>query len=106
MAGAAIAIAQHTHNQPVNVTITGGEFNGYNAFYQADPQGNTESVAEFSIAIEGGEFNANGGTSVHSKNSTGFITGGTFSTEPDETYIVQGYAAKQSGNGWVVGPSA
>lgn len=36
--GAGIAIAQHTTKLPINVTITGGEFKGYSAFYESNPQ--------------------------------------------------------------------
>ena len=103
--GSAIAIAQHTTKLPITVTITDGEFNGYSAIYESNPQKNTEEdLAKIFIDIEGGTFNAtNGGTAViYSEDKTGFISGGTFNTEPNSDYIADGYHVVESGSNWTV----
>ena len=69
------------------------------------PQKNTEDDLEkISIDIEGGTFNAtNGGTAViYSEDKTAFISGGTFNTEPDESYIAADHHVVQSGSNWTV----
>ncbi len=103
--GAAMAIAQHTHKQPVTVNISGGTFNGFSAVYQSNPQNNPdEDIEKVTIKITGGTFNAtNEGTKViYSENLEDFIIGGRFSIQPDANYIAEGYTAQQSGNVWVV----
>ena len=103
--GSAIAIAQHTTKLPITVTITDGEFNGYSAIYESNPQKNTEEdLAKISIDIEGGTFNAtNGGTAIiYSEDKTDFISGGTFNTEPKSDYIADGYHVVESGSNWTV----
>ena len=100
--GAAIGIAQHTTNIPIEVTINGGEFNGCSAVYQSDP--NSMGADDVTISISGGIFNAtNDGTeAVHSNDKTAFITGGTFSTQLNETYIASGYHAVEGDSTWIV----
>ena len=105
--GAAFAVAQHTTKLPVNVNISGGTFNGFSAVYQSNPQGNSdEDIAKINISITNGTFNAtNEGTKVvYSDNFEDFIRGGTFSIQPDEKYIAEGYSAQQSGTAWIVAP--
>lgn len=95
--GAAIAVAQHTTKKDVNVVISGGEFEGYSALYESNPQDNDEeSIAKVKLEVSGGAFNAvNGGSvAVYSKDCTGFITGGTFNSDPSQ-YVADGYAAEQ-----------
>ena len=90
--GAGIAVAQHTTKLPTELSVTGGVINGYTALYQSNPQNNdADSIAKVKLAVSGGTFNAiNGGTNaVYSENCTGFITGGTFSSEPKASYKVQ-----------------
>ena len=85
--GSAIAVAQHTTKLPINVTISGGEFEGYSAFYQSNPQeNNDDDIAKVKLSIIDGTFvTINGGTNaVYSENKKGFISGGTFSTDPSE----------------------
>ena len=87
------------------MNISGGTFNGFSAFYQSNPQNNTaEDIAKVSIKITDGTFNAtNKGTQViFSNDFEDFITGGTFSIQPDEGYIADGFTATPSGNAWVV----
>lgn len=103
--GSAIAIAQHTTKLPITVIITDGDFNGYSAIYESNPQKNTEEyLKKISIDIEGGTFNAtNGGTAViYSEDKIDFISGGTFNTKPDESYIAAAYKVVQSGSSWTV----
>ena len=100
--GAAIGIAQHTTNIPIEVTINGGEFNGCSAVYQSDP--NSMGADDVTISISGGIFNAtNDGTeAVYSNDKTAFITGGTFSTALNESYIASGYHAEEGDSTWTV----
>lgn len=63
-----------------------------------------------SVSIRGGKFSSTHANAIGSYNSnngllqTNFVTGGTFSTEPDDSYIAEGYEAKNNGNGtWTVG---
>lgn len=82
--GAGIAVAQHTTENPINVTISGGTIEGYTALYESNPEENAEaSIKEVNIKITGGTFNAiNGGTNaVYSENLTNFITNGNFNTD-------------------------
>lgn len=95
--GSAIAVAQHTTKKDVNVVISGGEFEGYSALYESNPQKNDdESIAKVRLEVSGGAFNAvNGGSvAVYSEDCTGFITGGTFNSDPSQ-YVADGYAAEQ-----------
>lgn len=98
--GAGIAVVQHTTNLPIKVTISGGEISGTYAFYQAtkQSQNTAESIAKITLSVTGGEFNG----TVYSENKTGFITGGTFSSNPS-AYIAAGYEATENNNGtWTV----
>lgn len=102
--GVAIAVAQHTTKKAINVAINGGTFEGYSAFYESNPQNNSaDDIAKVNLAITGGTFNAiNGGTcAVFSKDKVGFITGGTFSSNPSE-YVATGYEAISNENGYNV----
>ena len=100
--GAAIAIAQHTTDIPVNVTISGGEFNGCASVYQSDP--NNMDASDVTIIITGGSFNAtNGGdNAVVSLDKEKFISGGIFSTKPEDKYIAEGFASEKTDAGWSV----
>ena len=88
--GTAIAVCQHTTKNPINVVINDGEFEGYHAFYQANPQKNDEAaVALINLEINGGKFTAiNDGTMpVYSENKEKFIKGGVFAPAVDEKYM-------------------
>lgn len=105
--GVAIAVAQHTTKKPINVTIKGGKFEGYSAFYESNPQNNSaDDIAKVNLVITGGTFNAiNGGTcAVYSQDKKGFITGGTFSTDPSD-YVPFGYDVVETADGYVVSTS-
>lgn len=103
--GAAIAIAQHTTKFPINVVINGGTFNGFHALYQKNVQNNPqEAVDKISIEVNGGTFltRGEGTVPVYSENITGFVHGGTFSHQPDDSYIAVGFDAEEVGSQWVV----
>ena len=105
--GSAIAVAQHTTKLPINVNISGGTFEGYSAFYESNPQNNSaDDIAKVNLAITGGTFNAiNGGNcAVYSQDKKGFITGGTFSTDPSD-YVAFGYYVVETADGYVVAQS-
>ena len=79
--GSAMAVAQHTTKLPIAVSISGGTFEGYSAFYESNPQNNDEeSIAKVNLEITGGVFNAvNGGSvAVFNQDCKGFISGGVF----------------------------
>lgn len=94
--GAGIAVAQHTTQLPIKVTINSGDISGCSALHQSNPQNNdAESVKRVSVAVNGGTFKAiNGGTvSVYSENNCVAVSGGTFSSDPsvfvtDKTLVV------------------
>ena len=84
---AAVAIAQHNTGEAIDVNIYGGSFTGGAAFYESNPQGNAQAALDkIAIEITGGSFNG----SVSSKTRTGFISGGTYSQDPNNNYIVSG----------------
>ena len=85
--GVAVAVSQHTGSTAqVNVTITGGSFNGAYALYETYQQ---DDQARSTMSVTGGNFNA----PVYSENVTKFIsnpeqptgsTGPTFSNDVSE----------------------
>ncbi|MCD8091072.1 MAG: hypothetical protein LUD81_10740 [Clostridiales bacterium] len=105
--GAGIAVSQHSTNDDLSVTITGGEIEGYYGIYEVNTYYNKNSSA-VSIAIEEAEgstitITANGGEAVYSESMDSSseyaysgtsveISSGTFSTAPDLDYCVEGYA--------------
>lgn len=95
------------------VTVNGGTFqggsNGKNAL-RASVDDGKQDVSDATIVVTGGTFigcgteaaavAVNKSKSVHSWGMS--ITGGTFSTEPDSSYLADGYAAVKTGSGYVV----
>lgn len=82
--GAGIAVAQHTTEKAIDVTISGGTIEGYTALYESNPEENEiTSIKKISIKITGGTFNAinEGKTAIYSENVTGFITSGEFNSD-------------------------
>lgn len=73
--GAAIAIAQHTTKKAINVTISGGEFNGNTGLTVFNPQ-NNDDAEHVNVTISGGTINGvrNG---INAKYGTVNISGGT-----------------------------
>lgn len=98
--GAGIALAQHTTKLPVIVTIENATVKGYTGVYESNPQKNdADSIAKVNLTISGGNFEAinNGTNAVHSEDCTNFITGGTFSSAVDTTYLADTVNYKVSG---------
>ena len=78
--GVGIAIAQHTTQLPINVTISGGTISGKYAVYESNPQ-NNDSIDQVNLFITGGNFNGST-AAVYSQDVKDFITGGLFSSDP------------------------
>ena len=80
--GAALAVAQHTTNLPVDVEITGGEFKGYHALYVSDPQDNKKksSWSDVKVAVTGGYFHSSKGQTVV------YVEGGKFKLSDNPAY--------------------
>lgn len=79
--GAAVAIAQHTTKQPINVIINNGQLIAEYPFFEGNPMGNDElSIATVKAEINGGSFRivGNGIESFHAADLTEFIKGGEF----------------------------
>jgi hypothetical protein len=95
---AALAIAQHTTDNSIDVTINGGTFSGSAAVYQTNPQ--SKNPVAVTIAITGGDFTG----TIYSQNCTGFITGGEFKKNLSEAstvaYVAKGYSCVLSTSGY------
>ena len=79
--GAAVAIAQHTTKQPINVIINNGQLIDEYPFFEGNPMGNDElSIATVKAEINGGSFRivGNGIESFHAADLTEFVKGGEF----------------------------
>ena len=83
ISGAAVAVSQHTTNQPISVTINSGSFTGAKAVYEADLQDATGSD-DVAIDVAGGNYNGE----VASVNHTEFVSGGIFSQPVEAAYVV------------------
>ena len=90
--GAAVAVSQHTTNQPIRVTINGGTLlaTGVDgkSLYEVDLY--DETVADIAISLMGGTFE----NAVESENVTGFIHGGQYKVLPAEELFVEGYTGE------------
>lgn len=96
--GAAIAIAQHTTKKDIAVTINGGSFKGVKALNESNPQAN-DPAPQVKLSIDGGTFIGD----ISTVDVTGFIKGGTFSSQPDSKYIAEGYTCTKTGEDvWTV----
>ena len=83
--GAGIAVAQHTTELPIDVTISDGMISGYTGLLERNPQNNpAASIARVNINVAGGKFAAiNGGkNAVSSDDKRVIISGGDFSSDP------------------------
>lgn len=97
--GAGIAIAQHTTKLPLNVNVTGGTISGAAGLCESNPQKNSpEDIAKVTLSVKGGTFTSSAadGDAIISDDKTAFITGGTFSSDPEKTYFATGYTSKPS----------
>lgn len=97
--GAGIAIAQHTTKQPIDVTIAGGTITGEYAVYESNPQKNSAAdIAKVKVAVTGGTFNGK----IYSEDITGFVTGGTFNTNPKDYVPAADYTVAKKGDVYTV----
>lgn len=75
--GCGMAVVQHVTKLPININITDGLFQGFYAFYEANPQKNdAEAIAKTKGSITGGQFHTNDmvyGRSVYSEDWTKFV---------------------------------
>ena len=79
--GVAVAIAQHTTKQPINVIINNGQLIAEYPFFEGNPMGNDElSIATVKAESNGGSFRiiGNGIESFHAADLTEFVKGGEF----------------------------
>ncbi len=81
--GAAVAASQHTTEQELSVTVSGGILEGVMALYEADLQ---EEPTNVTLSVTGGTFI--GG--VYSEHETAFIKGGEFNDPYAINYVAAG----------------
>ena len=105
----ALFVKQHTTNLPLKVTVNGGTFEAAMPFYQATGQSGTSAAPDkIQLSITDGTFTStsseSGAAAVKSADKTGFITGGTFSTDPT-AYLAEGYQDLENKDGtWSIEP--
>ena len=90
--GAAIAVAQHTTKKNIEVALNGGTYTGEKAISESNPQGNTPAP-QVAMSVTAGTFAGD----VVTEDVTNFITGGTFSSAVDTTYLADTVNYKVSG---------
>lgn len=98
--GVALAIAQHNLSpvpNPVEVNIYGGTFTGLTAVKETNIQDVAEEFVDVTINIYGGNYIGDE-ASVLSDTCTGFISGGEFTVDPKESYIVEGKSTRLDDN--------
>lgn len=115
--GAAIAVSQHTTNNPIEVSIGSGEYKGQCSVFFGDLQDdlNQENT---SVIIRGGTFDkiyhkngkmsVTGGTfnQMIESDQDGVICGGTFNAKPDDRLLDMEnllYSATDNSSKWVYG---
>lgn len=89
--GAGIAVAQHTTNQPIKVTISGGDIDAIIPVKLTNPQNNTEaSINQVNVYINGGRYKVTNGASAPfwSVTENFAVSAGKFSHVP--AYVVAG----------------
>ena len=99
--GVAIAVAQHTTTQPIDVEIRNGYFEAPVVFAESNPQNNgAEDVQKVSVAITGGAFHASSAPIVVSEDVAKFITGGIYNKPFAEgsSFVADGYAVARNEN--------
>lgn len=100
---------------PLNVAINGGNFTSSDNYAVRyfdcnEVSGAAQITQDVSVSISGGTFNFTGTTGgsavdaeIVSESDQAFITGGTFSSEPDKSYIATGYDVREVSGGYQVG---
>ena len=89
-AGMAIAVSQHTTNNPISVTLENGTFTGVYALFERDIQ--DPSTGTVAMKVTGGTFNGD----IASENVENFISGKgvKFSKMPKMDYFAANYIAE------------
>ena len=106
IAGAAIAVSQHTTDKMISVNISGGVLNGIYGVYEKDLQ-NPETGSDVEIVVTGGEISGTTSSIVISdidsttESVSAAISGGYFSTKVPAGYCATGYVptTKPAANG-------
>lgn len=86
--GAAISVAQHTTDQPISVSITGGNMN---AKHPVSTNDETKKTAEIKIVITGGEYEGEDYTEVVDNTADGYVNideAGKMIVVPEEDIVV------------------
>ena len=99
--GVAIAVAQHTTTQPIDVEVRNGYFEAPVVFAESNPQNNgAEDIQKVSVAITGGAFHASSAPIVVSEDVAKFITGGIYNKPFAEgsNFVADGYAVARNEN--------
>ena len=103
--GAAIAIAQHTTELDIAVTIEGGTLTGVAALNEANPQDNpTAATEKVFIVVTGGTFN--GAVNKAEDGSSLGVMGGTFNTADVANYVRTSPTVKDNNGKYYVGSTA
>ena len=97
----ALSVKQHVTNLPLIVNVNGGTFEAAIPINQQTGQsGASAEPSKVQLSITDGTFtstsSASGATSIKSADKTGFITGGTFSTNPTAAYIADDYIVERT----------
>lgn len=94
--GAAIAVAQHNTQQPINVTVKGSTLRAVVPLTEVNPQNNPpEALDLITIDVTQGDFESTGDTTIDTDSTipvVQFITGGVYSADPTK-YVKDGYKA-------------
>ena len=115
--GAAIAVSQHTTNNPIEVSIGSGEYKGQCSVFFGDLQDDLNQDNTSVIIKEGtfdkiyhknGKMSVMGGTfnQMIESDLGGVICGGTFNTKPDDRLLDMEnllYSATDNSSKWVYG---
>ena len=86
VSGAAVAVSQHTTNNPISVTIAGGTLTGSKALYENDLEDEV-AVDKITMSVTNGTFTG----IVESENVAGFISGGTFDSDVAAEDLAYGF---------------
>ena len=97
--GVAVAIVQHTTQQKINVSISGGNYSGVHSLYENNPQGNpSPSLSGIKIDVTGGTFSGTNGAvkfENYSDMTDSHIRGGSFADDSATSYMPSDYKLEQ-----------
>ena len=94
----AVYVVNKESAENLTIGVTGGTFNGNFALNGLT----STTMKEGAVSISGGTFE---GVVCYAEPTYGFITGGTFSAEPDESYIVKGKKATKDDAVYIIIPA-